>query len=266
MGGDFWDDDDNEPNPATGSRAFELLTALALAVLIAGAGFYIFRKTTWSPIPGHLLGAAGESARDWPVGKWMGRLNYPGGRGGFPLVFTVYRHPDGSLMGKVQSPEQGFGSVPVNVIEQGTDLIQFEGPMLLHQSTFEGRRLGRNEIIGQFRQDGDAIDVTLERIPTDVAATPPITAPPSTGFLDQFAGDYNRGPTTATVRLENGALVARSLVVDGIRLEPKSGDVFFCPAEDLTAIFGRDASGKVDRVNFRMETGALRKDHIFRKT
>ena len=60
----------------------------------------------------------------------MGLLKYPRFHEGIHIVYTIDRNLDGTLAAKVQSPDQGFGSVPVNIRELNAEHFRVFGKTL----------------------------------------------------------------------------------------------------------------------------------------
>jgi hypothetical protein len=86
-----------------------------------------------------------------PTGDWQGTLTFPG----VPLVFHI--NPEGSST--LDSPSQGFNSVPMIVTATGTNL---QTDISAAQASYSGTLQGQ-EIKGTFLQFGRGLPLTLSK-------------------------------------------------------------------------------------------------------
>ncbi len=92
------------------------------------------------------------------LGSWNGPLNFPGGS-----ITAVYRFEmteDGGILGFAESPDQGAFNTPVTDMEMENGILTIK--VEAWQTEFKGRMEG-DEIIGEFKQRGQALPLALKR-------------------------------------------------------------------------------------------------------
>jgi hypothetical protein len=103
------------------------------------------------------LGAGAADATS-VEGAWQGTLNVPGAQ--LRLVLKISQQPDGALTAKLDSLDQGAMDIPVDEVTFKDGTLRFEIKNLM--VTYEGKLSGA-EIVGQFRQGGFTLPLTLKK-------------------------------------------------------------------------------------------------------
>ena len=92
------------------------------------------------------------------LGSWNGPLNFPGGS--ITAVYRFEMNEDGEFVGFADSPDQGAFGTPVTDMEMESGILTIK--VEAWQTEFKGRMEG-DEIIGEFKQRGQALPLTLKR-------------------------------------------------------------------------------------------------------
>ena len=116
-----------------------------------------------------LLPLSGQDAPKTPKleGTWLGTLKAGGKdlRLGFSVVAT-----EGKLTAKLNSIDQGAGSIPIKEITYQDGKVRFDLPLI--KAVFEGKmNPDGTEIAGEWRQ-GSALPLTLKRVDKLPSAQP----------------------------------------------------------------------------------------------
>ena len=91
-------------------------------------------------------------------GAWQGTLDVPGAK--LRLVLKISKKPDGALTAKLDSLDQGAMDIPVDEVTFKDGVLRFEIKRLM--VTYEGKLSGA-EIVGQFKQGGFTLPLTLKK-------------------------------------------------------------------------------------------------------
>ncbi|RPI28393.1 MAG: hypothetical protein EHM61_05250 [Acidobacteria bacterium] len=104
--------------------------------------------------------AAQEAARK-PESVWEGTLT--AGPSSFHLVLNVFKQDDGTLTGKMDSPDQGAKDLPVPSVTLSDTKLSLKMPAI--NASFEGTlNEAKNEAAGDWSQMGNTFPFTLKKV------------------------------------------------------------------------------------------------------
>jgi hypothetical protein len=104
--------------------------------------------------------AAAEAARK-PESVWEGTLN--AGPSSLRLVVRVFKEDDGSLTGKLDSPDQGATGIAIPSLTLTDTKFSFELPAL--NGAFQGTlNQEKTEAVGEWSQMGNTFPLTLKKV------------------------------------------------------------------------------------------------------
>jgi hypothetical protein len=149
-------------SPLALALIFSLMAAALTSGLISGGA----KAFAAIQDPAAQSGASNQSIE----GAWEGTLDFGGVK--LRLVLKVSKAADGSLTAKADSPDQGATDLPVDTISLKDGVARFEMKRLL--ASYEGTlNKEASEIVGEFKQAGSSVPLTLKRTAKPTALNRP---------------------------------------------------------------------------------------------
>jgi hypothetical protein len=100
------------------------------------------------------------NAAKGPEGTWKGTINAGGQE--LRLVVRISKKDDGSLTGKLDSPDQGANDMPIEDVSWKDGKFRFE--LKVVKASYEGKvNESKSEVTGDWKQSGQTIPVTFKR-------------------------------------------------------------------------------------------------------
>jgi len=179
------------------------------------------------------------------LGSWNGPLNFPGGS-----ITAVYRFEmteDGEILGFAESPDQGAFNTPVTDLEMENGILTIK--VEAWQTEFKGRMEG-DEIIGEFKQRGQALPLTLKKGEYTKAARTEISL--AVDILSQYEGTYELAPgKDMMVTLEGEQLISQITGQGTVPIFAETETQFFPKVVDATIEFFKDDKGAISHLILR---------------
>jgi hypothetical protein len=108
----------------------------------------------------HAEQKSAAKAAKGPEGTWKGTINAGGQE--LRLVVRVSKKSDGSLTGKLDSPDQNANDLPIEDVTWKDGKFSFE--LKVVKASYEGKvNESGSEVAGDWKQSGQTIPVTFKR-------------------------------------------------------------------------------------------------------